>query len=221
MECCWSRPVFSPKGPALSPENIELVEQGTDWATAFLAMIFGSIWGLIIFNIDRFIVASTGKGDGTEMITSGEIKAAIPRIIMGIIIAITISKPVELRMFKTEVDVELKKQQTKKFNETIADVEFQYNDNKATANSEIARLRAEVTESKLRLETLELQLVAEIQGAVAIGLEGFGPAAKILEDMIAIAIDEYDSISEINTNAIQLLEDEISLIRDRIYKLYN
>ena len=37
-------------------------------------MIFGCIWGLIIFNIDRFIVASTGKGDGTEAITSGEIK---------------------------------------------------------------------------------------------------------------------------------------------------
>ena len=65
-----------------------------------MSIFFGVIWGLIIFNIDRFIVASTGKGDGTEAITSGEIKAAIPRILMGMIIAITISKPVEIRCFK-------------------------------------------------------------------------------------------------------------------------
>lgn len=193
--------VFSPKGPALTPENIELVEQGTDLVTAFLAMVFGCIWGLIIFNIDRFIVASTGKGDGTEMITSGEIKAAIPRIIMGIIIAITISKPVELRMFKTEVDVELQKQQTKKFNETIADVEFQYNDNKAIANSEIARLRAEVTESRQRVETLELRLANEITGNVATGgsgVTGRGPATRALEDQLARALNAFESLKEIN-----------------------
>ena len=70
-----------------------------------LSMLFGVIWGLIIFNIDRFIVASTGKGDGSEAITLGEIKSAIPRILMGIIIAITISKPVELRMFEQEIEV--------------------------------------------------------------------------------------------------------------------
>jgi hypothetical protein len=59
------------------------------------------------FNLDRFIVSSTGKGDGTEEITWKEFKGAIPRIIMGTIIAITISKPVEIRMFKTEIDVKL------------------------------------------------------------------------------------------------------------------
>ena len=50
------------------------------------SILFGLIWGLIIFNIDRFIVASTGKGDGSEAITISEIKTAIPRILMGIII---------------------------------------------------------------------------------------------------------------------------------------
>jgi hypothetical protein len=72
-----------------------------------MAIFFGLIWGLIIFNIDRFIVTSTGKGDGTEKITWDEFKGAIPRIIMGIIIAITISKPIEIRMFQTEIQSEL------------------------------------------------------------------------------------------------------------------
>lgn len=72
-----------------------------------MATIFGCIWGLIIFNIDRFIVTSTGTGDGTEKITWDEFKGAIPRIIMGIIIAITISKPIEIRMFQTEIQSQL------------------------------------------------------------------------------------------------------------------
>jgi hypothetical protein len=84
-----------------------------DISTVLMSIVFGIIWGLIIFNIDRFIVTSTGKGDGTEKITKDEFISAIPRIIMGIIIAITISKPIEIRMFQTEINVELYKLQKK------------------------------------------------------------------------------------------------------------
>ena len=77
------------------------------WPTVLMAMGFGFFWGLMIFNLDRFIVAATGKGDGTEKITWDELKGAIPRIIMGVIIAISISKPIEIRMFKTEIDNKL------------------------------------------------------------------------------------------------------------------
>jgi hypothetical protein len=72
-----------------------------------MAFVFGIIWGLIIFNIDRFIVTSTGKGDGTEKITKDELIGAIPRILMGAIIAVTISKPIEIRMFQSEIQAEL------------------------------------------------------------------------------------------------------------------
>jgi hypothetical protein len=84
----------------LNPENIVAP---VDTNTIIMSIIFGLIWGLIIFNIDRFIVTSTGKGDGTEKITWDEFKNAIPRIIMGIIIAVTISKPIEIRMFEPEI----------------------------------------------------------------------------------------------------------------------
>jgi hypothetical protein len=91
--------IFAPKSPLG-----EIIESNSH---IFMAVIFGIIWGLIIFNIDRFIVTSTGKGDGTEKITLDEFKSAIPRIIMGIIISITISKPIEIRMFQTEIQSKL------------------------------------------------------------------------------------------------------------------
>jgi hypothetical protein len=95
--------IFSPKGSA--------VEDIVDFPTVLLSSIFGIIWGLMIFNIDRFIVTSTGKGDGTEKITWDEFKSAIPRIIMGTIIAMTISKPIEIRMFQTEINNKLYEKQ--------------------------------------------------------------------------------------------------------------
>lgn len=102
--------IFAPKGDAIDDIKT-IIRSGhydpTDIPTAILAIVFGLIWGAIIFNIDRFIVTSTGKGDGTEAITRKELKSALPRIIMGTIIALTISKPVEIRMFKSEIDAKL------------------------------------------------------------------------------------------------------------------
>ena len=92
--------IFSPRSFGVDDTTIF-----TD--VVYYSIVFGLFWGIMIFNLDRFIVSSTGKGDGTEEITWKEFKGAIPRIIMGTIIAITISKPVEIRMFKTEIDVKL------------------------------------------------------------------------------------------------------------------
>jgi hypothetical protein len=107
--------IFEPKGNALdSFKTVAGIAGNYDVAdipTVIKSILFGIIWGLIIFNIDRFIITSTGKGDGTEAITKKEIKSALPRIIMGAIIALTISKPLEIRMFKTEIDVALHEKQ--------------------------------------------------------------------------------------------------------------
>jgi hypothetical protein len=81
--------IFEPRGSA--------IESQFSWTTTIISIFFGCFWGLMIFNLDRFIVSSTGKGDGTEAITWDEFKGAIPRLVLGAIIALTISKPVEIR----------------------------------------------------------------------------------------------------------------------------
>jgi hypothetical protein len=68
----------------------------------FITIPVSIVWGLIIFNLDRFIV-STVKGDGTENITWGEFKAMLPRLAMAILIGLTISAPLETYIFKREI----------------------------------------------------------------------------------------------------------------------
>ena len=72
----------------------------------FVTIPVSIVWGLIIFNLDRFIV-STVKGDGTEKITLGEWGSMLPRLVMAIIIGLTISAPLETYIFSKEIDREL------------------------------------------------------------------------------------------------------------------
>ena len=127
--------IFEPRGSA--------IENPVHYPTIFLALIFGIIWGLMIYNIDRFIVTSTGKGDGTEAITIGELKSALPRILMGMIIAMTISKPVEIRMFKTEIDIKLREKQLEQQAEYQKKVDKTYSDREKLLDKEFGSIAKE------------------------------------------------------------------------------
>jgi DNA-binding transcriptional MerR regulator len=69
----------------------------------WMAGILGLVWGLMIFNLDRYIVSSMRK----EGKMSRELMAASPRIILAIIISIVIAKPLELKIFEKEINPEL------------------------------------------------------------------------------------------------------------------
>ena len=162
--------------------------------TIILSMLFGIIWGLIIFNIDRFIVASTGKGDGSEAITFGEIKTAIPRIIMGIIIAITISKPVELRMFQQEIEVELnsRRQEVRKLK--LQKIDEIYQKQYDEIQNEVERLRQEVIEKDKVRKDAQDTYNDEISGEGSIAGRGIGDIAREKMKLLELAQAEYDTV---------------------------
>ena len=56
-----------------------------------IATSIGLVWGLLIFNLDRYIVSTLKKSDKKI----NEIWQATPRILLAIIIAVVISKPLE------------------------------------------------------------------------------------------------------------------------------
>jgi hypothetical protein len=69
-----------------------------------LAITFGLIWGLAIFNMDRYIVSSIYKTGSTNQ----QILQATPRILLAIVIGIVISRPLELKIFDKEISQKLK-----------------------------------------------------------------------------------------------------------------
>lgn len=74
-----------------------------------LSYFFGAIWGLVIFNIDRFIVSSTPPKINIGWLSS--LKQFLPRIIMGVVISLVISKPLELKIFEKDIELKIKQKE--------------------------------------------------------------------------------------------------------------
>lgn len=121
----------------------------TAFDSIFLSILFGLFWGALIFNLDRYIVSSVGRGDGTAKITRDEFFTALPRLILAILIAFVVATPLELRVFKKEIDIEIQKIIDEKRSELARGQDYNLNEIQMIKN-EIARLRNE----EQRIESL-------------------------------------------------------------------
>ncbi|UBB89886.1 DUF4407 domain-containing protein [Candidatus Kaistella beijingensis] len=174
--------IFSPKTDSVlnKMQVVNATEIPIHYPTVILSVVFGILWGLMIYNIDRFIVTSTGKGDGTEAITMQEFKSSLPRIIMGCIIAISISKPVEIRMFKTEIDLEIQKEQEKEKANLISLAEVNFKKGIAQTEKNLGKIQMDIDAlQKLQTEYSE-NLSNEISGKSGNGAD-YGPRATQFE----------------------------------------
>lgn len=203
--------IFSPKGSALV-DHIH-------YPTTILSIIFGIIWGLMIFNIDRFIVTSTGKGDGTEKITWDEFKSAIPRIIMGAIIAITISKPIEIRMFQTEINNKLYEEQLELQKEFEKKTTANFEERLKVVEDELGEVGKQRQDLIERIKTAEQaytdNLMGKAQGIVA----GNGPLSKALKsqiDALNAELDRFDQLNGVKISEADKKRKEILAEKEKV-----
>ena len=206
--------IFSPKGSALD-DNIH-------YPTAALSFVFGIIWGLMIFNIDRFIVTSTGKGDGTEKITWDELKSAIPRIIMGAIIAITISKPIEIRMFQTEINNRLYDKQQRLITEFEKTTNINFENRLKVVEGDLGEIGKQRQDLIERIKKAETQMQDNLMGRVPGIPAGNGNLTQALQAQINTLnaeLERFDRINEIKITDADRKRKE--LLKEKDDKLKN
>jgi hypothetical protein len=75
------------------------------------AFVFAIIWGLVIFNFDRFLVSTMRKYGVSRM---KQFWMAAPRIALALLIGFTIARPLELKIFEKEIDVQITENRHKK-----------------------------------------------------------------------------------------------------------
>lgn len=173
--------VFGPKiSYALTPE-----QQATDLGSVLIAVLCGLAWALVIFNLDRFIVTSTGHGDGTEAITKQELKNGLPRIVMAVFIGICISAPLETRVFQSEINAkleELQDEQTKIYDKgTNAGFEMKQtnlDERKRERREELQKKETRLNEGLLGIKNQRKDLEEEVAGNKGSGTAGRGPAYR-------------------------------------------
>ena len=103
----------------------------------YIAILFGLLWGSIIFNIDRFIISTFRKTGVFKF----DVRQAIPRMILAAIIALCISRPLELHLFSKEINDHLIEKYTaaKKMEETNLELMVERAQTRITAQLEKAR----------------------------------------------------------------------------------
>jgi len=136
-----------------------------------IAVIFGLIWGLLIFNLDRFIVSTIKKRDQKWK----EVAQATPRIILAIIIAIVISKPLELKLFEKEINQVLLTEKNQMTLDNKVQIAQQYTPEIEQTNQEIAALKNEITSKEKETDALYETYISEAKGRKGTLLVGKGP----------------------------------------------
>jgi hypothetical protein len=88
------------------------INKGFDGDISPFAILFGLFWGIIILNLDRFIVVSMTKQGNSLLYPTvyekfsnfmGEFIFAVPRILLALLIAKILLEPLELYLFKEQV----------------------------------------------------------------------------------------------------------------------
>lgn len=145
-----------------------------DW---LLAIVFGIIWGLMIFNMDRYIVLSINKSK-----TGGfQFLQAFPRILLAILIGIVISRPLELKIFDKEIRENLKTTYIANERAKTDSLNIIFNKKYAFELNQLKALTTEIHSLDANIKADRQKLNYEIFGnktTETSGVVGYGPYAK-------------------------------------------
>jgi hypothetical protein len=175
----------------------------------YIAMGFGVVWSLLIFNLDRFIVSTIRKRDRFKT----TFLQASPRIILAIIIAIVISKPLEIKIFEKEINTVILKEKNsmalKNKNEVAHYFKADLDKNKA----ETDKLKAEITRKEKEVNTLYETYITEAEGTKGTMKLGKGPVFKEKIAKYNLASAELDTIRKTNLAQLAILDKETQKIK--------
>ena len=177
----------------------------------FTAIIFGLIWGLLIFNLDRFIVSTIKKQDNKWK----EVLQATPRIILAVIIAIVISKPLEMKIFEKEINQVLL---TQKNDLTLANknqIANQFTPEITTYQTEIDQLKQEIASKEVETNALYNTYISEAEGTAGTKLLGKGPVYKEKREKHDAALAELQQLKTENKLKISDKESQISALTNQ------
>jgi hypothetical protein len=178
----------------------------TVFDNAFAAIGFGFIWGLLIFNLDRFIVSTIKKRNNII----DEIIQASPRLILAVIIAIVISKPLELKIFEKEINQVLLEQKNDLTLANQNQIAAQFTPNVDALSSEILNLQSQITTKEVEVNALYDVYISEAEGTAGTNLLGKGPVYKEKRDKHDAALAELQQLKADNKAKITATENQIT-----------
>ena len=180
-----------------------------------VSTIFAVLWGLMIFNLDRYIVSSIKK-TGTWW---NQLLMAIPRLILATFLGIIISKPLELKIFEKEVNKQLntiiqrnKKQLQGEMNARILQQSGPFETEKKQIAQKIAAYQQAYDSATVELEK---EILGKQTGLTS-GKEGYGPNAKRKAELKEQRRQDLENYQKQVAPRLEYLDKEISKVYTNI-----
>ncbi len=147
----------------------------TVFDNVWIAWLLGIVWGLLIFNLDRYIVSSMRK-DGSSM---REFKTALPRILLAVLISIVIAKPLEMKIFDKEIQSELIIMEQQTYTQQENEIRTRYLPTRERLTNDITQLKTEIESQALKRDELARIAQEEADGTGGTKKRNAGPIYKI------------------------------------------
>ena len=175
----------------------------------YAALGFGFVWGLLIFNLDRFIV-STIKKRGSFI---DQFIQATPRLILAFIIAVVISKPLELKIFQKEIDQVLLEEKNSMTLDNKEQIALQFSPKISILKEDITSIENTISAKETEVNALYDTYISEAEGTSGTQLLGKGPVYKEKRDKHDAALAELQLLKSESKTKIASIENEIAQLQ--------
>ena len=172
----------------------------------WIAMLFGAFWGLMIFNLDRYIISSMRK----ERSSGREVVMALPRIILAVIISIVISKPLELRIFEKEITPELAIMEQQAFARQEQEVVNRFTDQELKLKSDLDAIHTRIEKLRTKRDELVKEAQAEADGTGGSRKKNLGPIYKLKKADAEKADADLNRATQENAGVIKDLQARLA-----------
>ncbi len=177
-----------------------------------MSILFGLIWGLMIFNLDRYLVSSMKR----KANLLADSMMALPRLVLAILIALVISKPIELKIFDTEIKSELISMEQERFKEQEQILKSRYEDDINTLNVEILALESSFAERQKNTDILLNESIKEADGTGGSQQKNLGPIYKTKRAAYEKSQAELQKLSEEISPLVHSKRNQIDAYRQEI-----
>lgn len=172
---------------------------------------FGILWGLMIFNLDRYIVSSIKK-TGTWW---NQILMTIPRLILATFLGIIISKPLELKIFEKEVNKQLNTIIQRNKKQLQAEMNGRILQQSGPFEKEKQQIQNQIKTYQIAYDSASVELEKEILGTktgLTSGKIGFGSNAKRKAELKEQRKTDLENYQKQMQPRLQYLDKEISKV---------
>jgi len=167
-------------------------ESGLNEFGWFFVLIFGLLWGFLIFNLDRNIIVSIKKTG----VLAEELKQSWLRIVLAIFIGLVIATPIELKLFEGEISAKVEENLKTQVEQNRAQNIGTYKTELNLLTDEINLFRGDIKNIEPRKIKLYNEYKAEVEGSGGTFKAGKGPVYREKKEEFDKVELEYERIKD-------------------------